>query len=300
MSFALECVGLARRFGRLEALQPLHLTLPSGAVFGLFGPNGAGKSTALRLLLGLDRPSSGRASVLGIDTQSLRPKDRTRLGYATENQSLPEDYTLARLLAFSRPFYPRWDRSLEHTLLTRLQLPLDRPLRTFSRGMLMKVALLTAVAYRPEVLFLDEPYSGLDPSVRDELTAVLLEIGSQHEWTIVLSTHDLSEVEGFIDHAGFLHAGSLSFAESVATLRARFRRLEFDFAPDGPPPRPALPSSWKKWETSGPLARVIETQFSPQAEADYRSLFPHAACNALPLSLREIYLALQPRTSSHP
>jgi ABC-2 type transport system ATP-binding protein len=160
MTNAIETTGLTRRFGRVEAVEEVSLEIPSGSIFALVGPNGAGKTTTIKVLLNLIRPSRGTATVLGIDSQRLDDVAFQRIGYVSENQKLPDHLTPRGLLEYCRPFYPTWDDDLARRLQATLNLPMNGRLRSLSRGTRMKAALLSALAFRPELLVLDEPFGG--------------------------------------------------------------------------------------------------------------------------------------------
>jgi ABC-2 type transport system ATP-binding protein len=224
---AIECEQLSRSFGPVPAVQGLDLAVPAGSIFALLGPNGAGKSTLLKLLLNLVTPERGRAVVLGRDSRRLCARDFERIGYVAEGQDLPDWMTVAQFIGFCRPLYPTWDSGLERRLLSSFELPLDRPLRKLSRGMQMKAALLSSLAYRPELMVLDEPFSGLDPLVRDDFIQGLLELpGDDRPRTIVVSSHDIDEVERLVDDVGYLSGGRLLVHETADGLRGRFRSVE--------------------------------------------------------------------------
>src|SRR5271169_6186114 len=123
---AIEIHSLTRRFGRTSAVVDLSLTVPTGSIFALLGPNGAGKTTTIKVLMNLIRPTSGRATVLGVDSTRIGPKERAQIGYVSENQALPLWMSVRELLDYCRPFYACWDRNLEKTLLARFDLPEDR------------------------------------------------------------------------------------------------------------------------------------------------------------------------------
>jgi len=225
VTYAIESTDLSRRFRRLDAVDGLNLRVPAGSIFGLVGPNGAGKTTTIKLLMNLVRPTRGSARVLDVDSRHLGPRHLQRIGYVSENQRLPEWMTLAELLAYCRPFYPTWDDALGRKLQSDLNVPLNVRLRTMSRGTRMKAALLVSLAYRPELIVLDEPFSGLDPLVRDELGRALRELAAAHQpqpMTIFISSHDVEELERLVDWIGFIDRGRLIFAEPVASLLARF------------------------------------------------------------------------------
>jgi ABC-2 type transport system ATP-binding protein len=219
MTAAIETVNLTRRFGRLDAVEGLNLSVETGNIFALIGPNGAGKTTTIKLLLNLLRPTRGRAFVLGTDAQRLGPRELARIGYVSENQRLPDWMTPSQLIAYVRPFYPTWDdtlcRKLRHDLALNAD---DMPLRALSRGTRMKAALLVSLAYRPELIILDEPFTGLDPLVREELIRALLELTGEYRWTTLISSHDIDEVERLADAIAFIDKGRIVFTESVQTL----------------------------------------------------------------------------------
>jgi ABC-2 type transport system ATP-binding protein len=218
MTAAIETVDLTRRFGRLDAVSGLHLQVPTGSIFALIGPNGAGKTTAIKLMLNLLRPTRGQALVLGTDARRLGPREFVRIGYVSENQRLPDWMTPSQLIAYVKPFYPTWDDTLCRKLQKDLALTAGTPLHSLSRGTRMKVALLISLAYRPELIILDEPFTGLDPLVRDELIRALLELTGEHRWTTLISSHDIDEVERLADSIAFIDNGRIVFTESVQAL----------------------------------------------------------------------------------
>ena len=288
----IETSGLARRFGRTEALHGLDLCVETGSVCALLGPNGAGKSTTIKLLMNLLRATAGRATVLGVDTRRLGPSQLAQIGYVSENQKLPLWMTVRQFLDFCRPFYPTWDRALERQLLGQFALPLDRRLSHLSRGMVMKASLLSSLAYRPRLLVMDEPFSGLDPLVRDELVKGLIEVSAASEWTVLVSSHDIEEVERMTDRVALLDAGRLQLSEPTETLQGRFRRVEIELGDVSPPKDAALPAGWLELERSGRRVSLVDSTFTRESEQVYRRHFPDAAVLARPMSLREIFLTL--------
>jgi ABC-2 type transport system ATP-binding protein len=293
MSAAAATHSLTKRFRRVEALSGLTLEVPEGAVYALLGPNGAGKTTTLQILLNLLQPSGGSAEVLGIDSRKLRAADRERIGYVSENQKLPEWMTLEQLIDFCRPLYPSWDEALADHLVRMLDLPRDRKLRGFSRGMKMKAALVVSLAYRPRLLLLDEPFSGLDPVVRDQMVEALVEIASQDGMTTLVSSHDIAEIENVADHVGFLRDGRLTVSESLDSLLSRFREVEAVF-PEGQADPPAKPRSWIRPAHSGGVLRFVESRYEPGAsEAAWAEALPGArSIEASPMTLRQAFVAL--------
>jgi len=230
--------------------------------------------------------------VLGVDSRRLGVNERRQIGYVSENQQLPLWMTVRQFLDYCRPWYPAWDRDLEKKLLGRFELPEERKLKHLSRGMLMKVALLSSLAYRPKLLVLDEPFSGLDPLVRDEFIQGVLEVSEIGDWTVFISSHDIHEVEMLCDWVGFLNGGRLQLAETVEKLQARFRRIEVVLC-EATPATAVLPDHWMCFEQAGSVARFIDKSFvAEKTEALCRERFPSAAVTAHPMSLREIFVAL--------
>jgi ABC-2 type transport system ATP-binding protein len=297
MTHAIETSGLTRRFGRLDAVQGLDMVVPEGSVFALIGPNGAGKTTTIKLLMNLLRASSGMAQVLGVDSRRLGPRELARIGYVSESQQLPDWLSADGLLEYVRPFYPTWDDDLCRKLQVDLGLTATTPLRTLSRGTRMKAALLASLAYRPELVLLDEPFTGLDPMVRDELIRALLELSGERPFTVLISSHDIEEVERLADWVGFIDAGRLALAEPVDSLLRRFRLIEVT----GENATPSMPDEehWLPQGTVGRMLRFVDTDHaSPAAQARIASAFPGADVRDSPMSLREIFVALA-RRSSH-
>jgi len=291
MNNAIRTENLVKKFRRVEALRGLDLAVPESAVYALVGPNGSGKTTVIKILMNILGATQGRAEVLGLDSTRLRGQHFASIGYVSENQELPEWMRLDSFLAYLRPFYPSWDRKLENELVSQFDLPLDRKLRNLSRGMRMKAALASALAYRPKLIVLDEPFTGLDPLVRDELIQGLLELAEGS--TILISSHDLAEIESFASHIGYLEQGQLRFSEELTTLVGRFREVELTF--DTPPPLPkTAPNTWMHLRTSAAVIRFIESRFdSERTDTQVRNVLGEARnVTFTPMSLRSIFLAM--------
>lgn len=291
MNCPIRTTNLSKRFGRTDALTGLNLEVPEGAIYALVGSNGAGKTTALKVLMNIHRPTAGSSQVLGVDSRRLAPAQFAQIGYVSENQEMPEWMTVTYFLDYLANFYPAWDRALAADLVRQLQLPADRKLRHLSRGMKMKAALASSLAYRPKLIVLDEPFSGLDPLVRDEVIESLL--GRAEGTTILISSHDLAEIESFASHIGYLENGRLQLSEELESLTARFREITvtFDTAPALPT---AWPAEWLLPEVSSAVLRFVDSRFDPDATpARLRTLFPALRDIAVnPMALRTIFVTL--------
>jgi ABC-2 type transport system ATP-binding protein len=291
MHNAIETFDLSRRFRKTEAVQALTLQVPAGSIFALLGPNGAGKTTTLKLLMNLVRPSSGRATVLAVDSRRLTARHFERIGYVSENQKLPGWMTADQLLDHCRPWYPTWDDGLRRTLQAALGLESRERLRTLSRGTRMKAALLASLAYRPDLLVLDEPFTGLDPVVRDELIRGLLEASGEGNRTVLISSHDIDDVERLADWV----AGQLQLAESASGLLVRVRLVEVVAPDDRVLKLPEDPAWWHDG-VAGRTLRFVDTAHArPDAGARIAAAFPACDIRISPMSLREIFVALARR-----
>lgn len=287
----IETRGVSKRFGRFDAIHDLDLRVPQGAVFALIGPNGTGKTTTIRLLMNILRPDAGDISILGTDSQRLSPRDFQHIGYVSESQRLPEGLTLAQYFTYLRSLYPAWDSTLEQQLREQFELPLARRIRHLSHGMRLKTLLVGALAYRPKLLVLDEPLSGLDTLVRDEVVNGLLQQAA--DTTILISSHELSEIEGFTTHVAFMQDGGILLQEEVETLQQRFREVSVTLSAVKQWPQPA-PPDWLLPQIAGHRLRFITTSYEGDEQLQQR-LTPHFGAIRLecePMSLRAIANAL--------
>ena len=289
----IETRKLTRKFGAKEAVSGLDLSVKEGGIYALLGPNGAGKTTTLRTLMNILSPSEGEASVLGADSRWLSPTEFAQIGYVSENQDMPEWMTVGNFLDYCRSFYPSWDRDFEGRLLGQFGLEKDKRLKDLSRGTRMKAALLSSLAYHPRLLVLDEPFSGLDPLVRDEFVQGILELSDQEKWTVLVSSHDVDEVERLADTVGILNEGKLFLSESTEALQGRFRQVALRLPSGGRLPDPA-PSSWIQVEREGDIVKFVESAYREGTwEKEIRGVLPQAEGLAVtPLSLREIFVVL--------
>jgi ABC-2 type transport system ATP-binding protein len=288
---------LTCQYRRVEAVHAISFDVAAGTVFGLLGPNGAGKTTTIRALMNILPPSAGNARVLGVDSRRLGPRELQAIGYVSENQELPLWMTVAELLAYCRPFYPAWDDALCRKLLADFNLPTNVPIGRLSRGMRVKAALVSSLAYRPRLLVLDEPFSGLDPVVREDLIHGVLERAGEEQWSVFISSHDLEEVERLIDQVAFIDGGRLVLTEPFSTLQQRFRRIEVTTAEPGQSAQGAVPAAWIGMTTAGRVVRFVDTEYrDPTSPGLIQTRFPGATLAVRPMTLREIFVALARHT----
>jgi ABC-2 type transport system ATP-binding protein len=280
-----------KKFGRHVALRGLTLTVPEGSAYALIGANGAGKTTTIRTMINSIEPTSGSVTIMGVDSRRLSPRELNRIGYVSENQTLPPQLKVADYFDYLRPFYPAWDRDLEAAFRAQLRLPSDRRIGDLSHGMRMKLALACALPYRPKLLILDEPFSGLDPLVRDEFMEGL--IAQAGETTLVISTHELGEIEGLATHVAFIEEGEVMFEQSLSDLMDRFREVRVTLDREPSPP-PGAPPGWLDVRTAGAAMTFIDSHYS---DAELRGsvgtlLAGVRRVETEPMSLRSIFTAL--------
>lgn len=230
---ALRTENLTKRFGRLLALDGLELSVAPGEVFGFLGPNGAGKSTTIRLLLGLIRPTAGRAWIFDADAADVATAHRL-LAYVPADVALWPRLTGAETLELLGRIGPGVDTGYRDELVERFELDLSRPAGAYSTGNRQKVALIAAFATRAPLLVLDEPTSGLDPLMEREFRRAVRQARERGQ-AVFLSSHQLAEVEAICDRVAILRAGRLVDVASVPELR-RMHRTEVEVRFTGPVP----------------------------------------------------------------
>ena len=289
---AIEVNGLSYSYGGVTALRDVSFTVPEGALYALLGPNGSGKTTLLQLLMGLRHASAGRLSVLGTDSGALTLRDRTRVGYIAEGQPLPAWMRLEQLEAYLAPLYPTWDRGLAHELRERFALDPHRKIGTLSRGEHMKAALLCALAPRPQLLLMDEPFTGMDALVKDDLVRGLLDASGSEGWTVLISSHDIGEIELLADWVGFLQQGQMRLSEPMDLLRERFKRVTVVGGSTMADDR-AVDATWLDVQRAGRRLSFIVSDAGDTLAHRLRARFPDAErVEIADASLREIFVAL--------
>jgi len=235
-----EVRGLTRRFRRKVALDNVDLAVRPGVVFGLVGENGAGKTTLIKHLLGLLKPNAGTARVFGMDPVADPVGVLSRIGYLSEDRDLPNWMRVHELMRYTQAFYPGWDEAFAEDLRETFDLDPDAKVRQLSRGERAKAGLLIALAYRPELLLLDEPSSGLDPVVRRDILGAIIRTVADEGRTVFFSSHLLDEVERVSDILAMIHKGKVVLSAPLDAIKARHHRvtLRFDEARDRAPELP--------------------------------------------------------------
>jgi ABC-2 type transport system ATP-binding protein len=218
-----DIAGLSRNFGTRSALTSVTLSLPRGAVYGLVGANGAGKTTLIRHILGLLRAESGSVRVFGLDPVADPVGVLSRIGYLSEENDLPGWMRVDELIRYSRAFYPAWDDAYAEELRQRFGLDPKAKIKTLSKGQKARAGLLVALAYRPELLVLDEPSSGLDPIVRRDILGAVIRTIADEGRTVLFSSHLLEEVEQVADHVTMISEGRIVLSAPLSVIKDTHR-----------------------------------------------------------------------------
>lgn len=221
---------LTRRYGNKLALNEVSLNLKRGEVFGLVGENGAGKTTLLKHVLGLLRVQSGSVRVFGLDPVANPEGVLGRIGYLAEERDLPGWMRLWELLRYTQAFYPTWDEAYAERLREDFALDRDALIKHLSQGERARAGLLIALAYRPELLVLDEPSGGLDPVVRQEILEAIVRTVAEEGRTVLFSSHLLDEVERVCDRVGMLSQGQMVLCDDLDAIKAAHHQVTLRFA----------------------------------------------------------------------
>ena len=225
MTNAIEIRGLAWRPGKSFAIQGLDLSVPTGSIYGFLGPNGSGKTSTIRLMMGMAKPGAGEIRVLGGRVPRDLPETLSRTGYVPEKPHLPPGFTVAEAIRFHGAFFPSWDPRWAERLRELFRLNNDTRFARLSKGERGKLLILLALAQRPELLILDEPTDGLDPVVRRDVLAALLDHVSDTGSTVFISSHLVHELERFCDWVGVLDDGRLLAEMPMEAFKNEIKRI---------------------------------------------------------------------------
>ena len=277
----IELRNITKTFGSFRALDELSMTVPKGAVYGLVGPNGAGKSTAIRCMVGVYRPDSGDVTVDGGGVYE-NPALKERIGYIPDDIFYFPAATLEEMHAFSKGLYPDFDDDLFARLYKIFDLPPKSPLRRFSKGMQKQAAFHLAICCRPDVLILDEPVDGLDPVMRRRVMSLILADVAERGTTVLISSHNLRELEDVCDHVGIMDHGKMLLEKSLADMQGTTHKLQMVGSP--PEGLQILHES-----ASGRLNTYIVRGSAAEISAAVEKEKP-VYYDVLPLSLEEIFI----------
>jgi len=225
----IEIQSVTRKFGAKRALDNVSLAVPRGVVFGLVGANGAGKTTLIRHVLGLLKAQTGSVRVFGLDPVKDPVSVLSRIGYLSEEGDLPGWMRIDELMRYTRAFYPTWDEEYAQDLRRQFALDPAAKVNTLSKGQKARAGLLVALAYRPELLLLDEPSSGLDPIVRRDILGAIVRTIADEGRTVLFSSHLLDEVERISDRVAMLKGGHILFTGELDEIKQTHHRLTLRF-----------------------------------------------------------------------
>ena len=277
----LELRNITKTFGDFTALDDLSMTVPKGTVYGLVGPNGAGKSTAIRHMLGVYRPDSGTVTLDGAPIYE-NPIAKMRIGSIPDDVFFFPSATLEDMKKYYKGMYPKFDEQLFERLREVFQLPLKNQIRRFSKGMQKQAAFHLTVCTRPDMLILDEPVDGLDPVMRRQVWSVILSDVAQNETTVLISSHNLRELEDICDHVGIMDHGKMLLERSLADMQGNTVKLQL--VGDTPQGLEILHES-----QSGRLKTLVVRGDAQQIQQRIALTKP-AYFDVLPLSLEEIFI----------
>ena len=287
--WAIDTQALTKRYATCEAVRSLDLKVARQGITGFLGRNGAGKSTTIRMLLGMIHPTSGTGRVMNhrIDDRAASLEMRRRVAYVAEDKQTYAYLTVEQMIRFTRSFYSDWQPAIERRLLDEYGLPPRRKVRALSKGMRTKLALLLALARRPELLILDEPSEGLDPVSIEELLQSLVTTAAEGT-TIFFSSHQIAEVERIADRVCILDHGRLVADLSLEHMRQEYRRITLGFDVD-PPVREFQIPGIERLRTNG---RQLDMFVSANADAVVEQARRAAAVSVdvAPVTLRDMFL----------
>jgi ABC-2 type transport system ATP-binding protein len=288
--FVIETADLRKRYDDVEALRGLTLAVPAGSICGFLGRTGAGKTTTIKILLGMASPTSGRATVFGLpaDSPSASVEIRRRTGFVGDDKGLYDAMTIGGMVRHTASFYPKWNREMEETYLRRFELPAARGIKTLSRGMRTKLAMLLALCRGADLLILDEPTTGLDPAATEDVLQALVGHAADHGTTVFFSSHQLADVEQIADYVAIIDRGRTAVAGVLDDLRQNYRRIQLVF--DGEAPDYAFQTKGvQRVKRSGRVMTVLSSAGIDGVVGEARVLNP-VSTDSTPVTLKDIFL----------
>ena len=285
----IETRELTKRFRNLDAVRALSLTVAGQRITAFLGRNGAGKSTTIKMLLGITHPTSGSGTVLGRSITDARANTEMRreIAYVGEDKHLYGYMTVEEMIRFTKSFYDDWQPDMEQRLLKQYQLPQTRKVKSLSKGMRTKLALLLAFCRRPALLILDEPSEGLDPVSIEELLQALVAAAADGT-TVFFSSHQIAEVERVAEHVCILDHGQLVMNFSLEDMRQHYRRITLGFVEEQPLEQFRIPGI-QQIHTSGRQVVLLANQNADAIVELARTMEP-VSVDVAPMGLREVFL----------
>ncbi|MCQ4635246.1 ABC transporter ATP-binding protein [Anaerovorax odorimutans] len=277
---------ISKNFDGFQALNNLDINVKKGSIYGLIGTNGAGKTTILNHITGILRPDSGRITIDGQPVyDNLKIKER--IGYIPDDLYFLSSYTLKELSCFFKDIYPRWDQGLFESAVSRFRLETQRKLSQFSKGMQKQAAFALIMAAHPDYLILDEPIDGLDPIVRKLVWQLVMDDVADREMTVLVSSHNLREMEGVCDCIGIISAGSMVIERDLDDLKSDVHKIQVAYR--SMPEDPYAGLNILHRERRGSVDLLIVREKKEKVESKILDTHP-AIFDMLPLSLEEIFI----------
>lgn len=270
------------------ALDELNMNVPEGAVYGFVGRNGAGKTTTLRAFMSLLKPTSGHIEVLGTNPWNMSKNIREQIGYTSDSMQLIPWLKVGDMINCNASFYENWDKNYVEQWVKRLNLPLNKRVFSLSRGNRQKLGLVMAIGHRPKVLILDEPAGGLDPIARKEFLESIIQLIHESGTTIILSSHQMSDLERIAEHIGIIDNGKMKVETTLEELKETTRtiRIASKTKFDKPNDKDII-----KFESFANTASITYKNFNQQKFSQIKQQFRNIDLQIDSLSLEEIFLA---------
>ncbi len=284
---AINVENLVKYFDGRCVLDGIYLKVPRGCIYGLLGRNGIGKTTMIRILLGLESPTRGQTSMLGIDSTRLSAKVRGRIGCVAEGHNLIQNYKVSRLIKLCKDLSVRWNNEFFEHLIETFRLPIDRRIKDLSMGMRAQLNLALAMATEPELLILDDPTLGLDTVARRQFLELAIELIQQQERTILFCSHILSDVERIADRVGVLAAGKLVVDCRLEELKRRIKKLQVIF-PDKAPENIYITEIINQQVHDREMVLTVANW--NRRKQTILDTFKPSSCTEVPMSLEDIFI----------
>ncbi|MEN6389180.1 MAG: ABC transporter ATP-binding protein [Syntrophomonas sp.] len=283
----IELAGVSKRFGEIEALRDVTMEVNKGSVFGLVGSNGAGKTTLLKILSGIYRQDLGRVR---IDSQNVYENNRVkeRTFFIPDYLYFFHNYTIDNMAQFYRSVYETWDQERYVKLSGVFDLDAHRRIKTLSKGMQRQAAFWLGLSLAPDVMILDEPLDGLDPVMRHKVKNLIFQDVAQRQMTVMISSHNLRELEGICDYVGILHRGSMLVQKEMDELKADLNKVQVGFS-DGIPEGLFRGIQMLHQEQRGRVLIVVARGDKEELIRQLQAFQP-AILDVLPLTLEEIFI----------
>ncbi len=278
---------LSKKFGSLEALKDLNLYAQAGSVYGLLGPNGAGKTTLLKILAGIYKEDRGEVLINGeviFENEALKQQ----VLFMPDTLFFFSSYTIADMAAFYRSIYPLWDEQKYIVLQSVFEIDLNKKVQNLSRGMQRQVAIWLALSTMPRVLILDEPLDGLDTVMRQKVKKLLFQEVAERELTIIISSHNIRELEDFCDHIGIIHQGTMIIEQELDELKRDIHKIQLAFKE--PVPGAVFSDLDLLFVEQRGSVLIVIAKGNKAEILQYMKQFEPVVLDALPLNLEEIFI----------